>query len=146
VFEALAPIILLEFWAPSLSAYAKGLVGGRLPDVMGIHSIIDKILRTENHTPALASIIDANDKTDFFQKLHANFAKQVFVRWAPPLSYYSRNLRVAPRSVPRCNPGPDDRKRTSFSPSLPSSGTFITPSTHIQLSICYYNVIRYSAC
>jgi hypothetical protein len=71
VFEALAPIILLEIWAPTLSAYAKGLVGGRLLDVMVIPSINDKILRTENVKTSLASTIDAND-TKLFQKPHAN--------------------------------------------------------------------------
>jgi len=60
LFEALAPIILLEIWAPTLSAYAKGLVGGRLLDVIGIPSI-NKILRTENVKTSLASIVDAND-------------------------------------------------------------------------------------
>ena len=70
VFEALAPIILLEIWAPTLSAYAKGLVGGRLLDVMGIPSINDKILRTENIKTSLASTIDADEKHHCFQKLY----------------------------------------------------------------------------
>jgi hypothetical protein len=125
VFEALTPIILLEIWAPTLSAYAKGLVGGRLLDVMVIPSINDKILRTENVKTSLASTIDANDKNHCIQKLHAILPSKSLSRWAPPLSYYSLNLRVAPSVCAPCNHRTGQQKR-KFQPQPP----FITHLHH----------------
>jgi hypothetical protein len=75
VFEALAPIILLEIWAQTLSPYAKVLVGGRLLDVMGIPSINNNNLPTEKVETSLTSRIDADEKHHCFQKLYHDFAK-----------------------------------------------------------------------
>ena len=115
VFEALAPIILLEIWAPTLSAYAKGLVGGRLLDVMVIPSINDKILRTENVKTSLASTMPMIQ--NYFKNLMPICQASLCQVGPTSLLLFAEFTSSASVCAPHATIGPDNRKGRLSAPA-----------------------------